>query len=114
MMEIEQTKQGHILIAKILNKRLDARGADDFRKIMLKSISNGGRSIVLDISEVDFVDSSGLGAMVSVLKSLGEDGDIVICGPSESAMRMFKLTRMNKVFRIVENQDEAVRALSTR
>jgi anti-sigma B factor antagonist len=84
-MEIEHRKQEDVLIVNILSDRLDAQGV---------------------------VDSSGLGAMVSVFKLIGEDGEIVICGPSEAAMRMFKLTRMNRVFRIFEKEEEAVRALS--
>jgi anti-sigma B factor antagonist len=113
-MEIEHRKQGDVLMARILNNRLDAQSADDFRNTMSDFISNGNRCITLDISEVDFVDSSGLGAMVSVLKLIGEDGDIAICGPTESAMRMFKLTRMNKVFRIFDKEEDAVSALSKR
>lgn len=111
-MEIEHRKQEDVLIVKIMNSRLDAQEADDFRDRMSKLISSGNRFITLDISDVDFVDSSGLGAMVSVLKLIGKDGDIVISGPTESAMRMFKLTRMNKVFRIFEKEEDAVRALS--
>ena len=113
-MEIEHRKQGDILIAKIMNNRLDAQGAEDFRHTMSDFIASGNRCITLDISEVDFVDSSGLGAMVSVLKLIGEDGDIAICSPTEPAMRMFKLTRMNKVFRIFEREEDAVKALSKR
>ncbi|MDY6837851.1 MAG: STAS domain-containing protein [Thermodesulfobacteriota bacterium] len=111
-MEIEQRREGDILVAKILNDRLDARGADDFRKAMSGFVSDGNRRIILDISAVDFVDSSGLGALVSALKLMGGDGDILICGAPDPVMRMFKLTRMNKVFRIFEEQQDAVRALS--
>jgi anti-sigma B factor antagonist len=111
-MEIEHRKQEDVLIVNILSDRLDAQGADDFREAMSGLVSSGNRSIILDISRVNFVDSSGLGAMVSVFKLIGEDGEIVICGPSEAAMRMFKLTRMNRVFRIFEKEEEAVRALS--
>ena len=111
-MEIEHNKQGHVLIVNILSNRLDAQGADEFKEKMSGLISSGNRCIILDISKVDFVDSSGLGAMVSVFKMIGEDGEMVICGPSEAAMRMFKLTRMNRVFRIFENEKNAVHALS--
>jgi anti-sigma B factor antagonist len=111
-MEIEHRKQGDAIIVNVLSNRLDAQGADEFKEKLSGLISDGNRSIILDISRVDFVDSSGLGAMVSVFKAIGEDGEMVICGSSEAAMRMFKLTRMNRVFRIFENEEDAVRALS--
>jgi len=111
-MDIEQKEKGDVLIATVLNDRLDAHGADDFRKAMSGFVSDGNHRIILDISAVNFVDSSGLGAMVAALKLIGGDGDILICGAAEPVMRMFKLTRMNKVFRIFEQQKDAVRALS--
>ncbi len=111
-MEIEHRKKDDILIAKVLGNRLDAHGAGDLKEKMSGFISSGNNLITLDISEVDFVDSSGLGAMVSVLKLMGEDGDLVICGVTEPVMRLFKLTRMNKVFRIFEQVEDAVSALS--
>ena len=111
-MEIEHRKQGDVLIVDVLSNRMDAQSADEFREKMSGLISSGNHSIILDISKVDFVDSSGLGAMVSVHKVMGEDGEIAICGPTEAAMRMFKLTRMNRVFRIFDKEEDAVQALS--
>ena len=111
-MEIEHRKQGDAIIVNILSNRLDAQGADEFKEKMSGLISDGNQCIILDISRVDFVDSSGLGAMVSVFKVIGEDGEMVISGPSEAAMRMFKLTRMNRVFRIFDNEEDAIRAVS--
>ncbi len=111
-MQVEDKKEGDVLIVKVLNKRLDAQAVGDFKKKMSEYASNGSHMIVLNISEVDFVDSSGLGAMVSVLKLLGEEGQLVICGTTEPVARMFKLTRMNKVFSMFEGESEAIGALS--
>ena len=58
------------------------------------------------------MDSSGLGAVVSSLKMLGGKGDLVICGLKDMVMRMFKLTRMDRVFHIFDSEKEAIKALS--
>ena len=79
---------------------------------MVDWINQGNRRIVLDLSEVDFIDSSGLGAIVSSLKTLGNDGDLVICGIRETVMGLFKITRMNRVFQIFATESEAIEALS--
>jgi anti-sigma B factor antagonist len=50
--------------------------------------------------------------MVSVLKLLGGDGRLSVCGTTERVARMFKLTRMNKVFSMFEGENEAIEALS--
>ena len=111
-MQFEERKEGDILIVKVLNNRLDAQAADDFKEKMAGYISDGNSQIVLNMSAVDFVDSSGLGAMVSVIKSLSGNGQLSVCSAKEPVMRMFKLTRMNKVFAMFEEEIKAVEAMS--
>lgn len=111
-MHIEDKKLENILIVNVLDKRLDASIAYEFKDEMAAYISRGDHLIVLNVSVVDFIDSSGLGAIVSSLKTVGDKGDIVICGTNDTVMRMFKLTRMNKVFRMYETENEAIDALS--
>jgi anti-sigma B factor antagonist len=68
--------------------------------------------MVLDLGAVSFIDSSGLGALVSSLKSMGKNGDLVICGAQSAVASMFKLTRMDKVFRMYPSAQEAASALA--
>ncbi len=110
-MHIEDRKEGNVLIVRILDKRLDASLAIDFKEKMSEYITNGNHSILLNISDVDFIDSSGLGAIVSSLKILGDKGNIAICETKDTVMRMFKLTRMNKVFPMFDSEKEAIDAL---
>lgn len=76
------------------------------------SINEGWHRIVLNLTEVDFIDSSGLAAIASILKMIGPGGDIVICGLNESVLNLFRLTRMNRVFRIYASEPEAVQSLT--
>ncbi|MFQ5636904.1 MAG: STAS domain-containing protein [bacterium] len=110
-MQIEDRKEGDVLVAKVLDNRLDARIAVEFKEKMKDFINGGANNIVLNLSEVDFIDSSGLGAIVSSLKVLGRNGDFVISGTSDTVSTMFKLTRMDKVFRMFNSEDEAIAAL---
>jgi anti-sigma B factor antagonist len=111
-MQIQDKKVGNILILKPSEKRIDASVATDFKGKIIDLINAGNRKIVLNLDGVDFVDSSGLGAIVSSLKAIGNDGDLVICGISETVMALFRLTRMNRVFQIFSTEDEALKALS--
>jgi anti-sigma B factor antagonist len=111
-MEIEERKVGNVLVVLPREKRIDASVSTGFKGRMVDWINQGNRRIVLDLSEVDFIDSSGLGAIVSSLKTLGSDGDLVICGIRETVMGLFKITRMNRVFQIFANESEAIEALS--
>jgi len=113
-MQINEKRIGEILVVRPLEKRIDASVSTGFKGIMIDWINNGNKQIVLDLSEVEFIDSSGLGAIVSSLKTIGNEGDLVICRIRETVMNLFRLTRMNRVFQIFSSEDEAVKALSNR
>ena len=109
-MNIEEKKENGVLVVRVLDDRLDANVALDFRDEMVSYITAGENLIVVNLAAVDFVDSSGLGAIVSSFKKMDENGDIVISCAKETVKRLFKLTRMNKVFRMYDTEKEAVEA----
>ena len=111
-MRFEETKIGDILVAKVLESRIVSDVAPRFKHQIIDYISSGNRSIVLDLEAVSFIDSSGLGALVSSLKAIGKEGDLVLSGTGGSVVSMFKLTRMDKVFQMFGTTAEAVAALS--
>ena len=110
-MRIEDKKIGEILLVKPLGKRIDAPSAPEFKSAMLNWIDTGYTRILLDLSEVDFIDSSGLGSIVSTLKAIGDKGDLSICGLKETVMSLFRLTRMDRVFQIFSTEEEALKTL---
>ena len=107
-MQIEDRREGEVLIVKPMESSLDAYSATSFRERMADYIQEGNRQIVLDLSEVNFLDSTGLGAIVSSLKRLEGNGTMVICHAGEMVMDVFRLTRMDRVFPIVGSSEEAV------
>ena len=112
-MQLDQRKAGDALIVTPLEDRLDARVATDFKERMIELIASGNTIIVLDLSKVEFIDSSGLGAIVSSLKRMGGRGELVVCGLQETTMTLFKLTRMDRVFQVFDSEQQAVSALGS-
>ena len=110
-MQLEQRRAGETLVVAPLEERLDARVATDFKERMAELIASGNSKIVLDLSKVEFIDSSGLGAIVSSLKRMGGRGDLGVCGLQETTMTMFRLTRMDRVFQVFDSEQQAVSAL---
>lgn len=110
-MQLVHEKKGSVVVVKPLEKRMDATIAADFKTQMGVLINEGQAIFVLDLSEVDFVDSSGLGAIVASLKMLGGKGDLVIASAGEKVMKLFKLTRMDRVFQVFPTSDEALAQL---
>jgi anti-sigma B factor antagonist len=111
-MRFVESKIGNVFIAKVVESRITADVASRFKQDLIEYVTSGNRMIVLDMSEVTFIDSSGLGALIGTLKVMGNDGELVLCGARDSVASMFKLTRMNKVFRMFGSPEEAAAALS--
>lgn len=107
MMDVRQ-EQG-VTIVEPLRKRIDASVAVSFKEQLVGVIAQGHNRLVINLAGVDFIDSSGLGAFVSVLKSLGGNGDIALCNVHGGVATMFKLTRMDKVFTICVDEAAAVK-----
>ena len=107
-MQIEDRREGVVLIVKPMEAALDAYAATSFRERLAGHILQGDRQIVLDLAVVEFLDSTGLGAIVSSLKRLEGNGTMVICHAGEMVMDVFRLTRMDRVFPIVSSSAEAV------
>jgi anti-sigma B factor antagonist len=111
-MRLESVKHGKVMVVRVLESRMDIRDVDDFKAAMAGYIGKGSKLIALDLSGVDFIDSSGLGAIVSSLKLLGGEGDLVISGATPTVLSLFKLTRIDRVFTLVETEEDALRTLS--
>jgi anti-sigma B factor antagonist len=93
-------------------KRLDASVAPAFKQAVVALIEQGDTRLVLDLGGVAFLDSSGLGAMVSILKAMGSRGTVAICNVQGAAHSLFQLTRMDKVFTLLPTREDAVARLA--
>jgi anti-sigma B factor antagonist len=112
-MQFEERQERGVLIVRPLERRLDANVTQEFKQYMAGKFLAGHRLIALDLGEVDFIDSSGLGGIISALKTVGENGNIVIFGVDPNVLTLFRLTRMDRIFSIVSNSDQALNTLTT-
>ncbi len=108
---ISTETQSNATIATITEKRLDAKIAVAFKEEMAALINSGVTVIILDMGGVGFVDSSGLGAIVTGLKLLGRKGDLLVAGVKDDVMTMFTLTRMDRVFQMFPTTNDALKSL---
>jgi len=106
-MKLSVTKEESLVIAKVLDSRLDASLSPEFRKQIEELIYQENKHILLDISSIKFMDSSTLGAMVGILKSMKDNKNLVIVGASGVVLELFTLTRMDRVFILAEDLNEA-------
>ncbi|WP_281646876.1 STAS domain-containing protein [Parendozoicomonas sp. Alg238-R29] len=95
-------------VVEVDESRLDASLATPFRDYIFDLIGQGQKDLIVDLSKVDFMDSSGLGAIVAALKQVGGDGAIQLAGPQKSVHDLFDLTCMDKIFKIHGSVDDAL------
>lgn len=112
-MEFETKKEGDILLVKPLINSITASSSSNFREKMVSLIHQGNKKFLLNLSQVEFIDSSGLGAIISILKILTVDaGKIAICKARNPVSNLFKMTRLNNVLNLFEEEKEALNSLS--
>ncbi len=99
-MQLETTTHGNFSVITVAASRIDAAVAIQFKDAMRAATEGGPDHFILDLGQVDFVDSSGLGAIVAAKKQLGEDRRLDLAALRPNVDKVFRLTRMNSVFDI--------------
>ena len=88
--------------------RLHMTTAPALREQLLALVHGGQAFLVVDLSGVDSIDSSGLGALISGLKAARQsDGDLRIVAPSAQVITVLELTNLNRVLKSFESVDAA-------
>lgn len=95
-----------------LSGRLDAVSAEQIKQELYELIEEGSTRLLLNMAQVEFIDSHGLGLLVSCLRrTAAEGGDLSLVEVPELCRSVLELTRLTRVFDIYESEDKAVTAL---
>jgi anti-sigma B factor antagonist len=98
------------MVVTVKEERLDAHNSSELKDKILKIFEEGGRDIVVDLADVKFIDSSGLGALLSGYKNANmRSSAFALAGLQPRVQSMFELTRLNRVFDIYPDLDEAIK-----
>lgn len=108
-MDIAVETQGGVLIAHVMQDRIDAACAIQFKDRMREISLEGQGRVILDLARVAFIDSSGLGAVVAVRKALGAERPLELLGLTPTVQKVFRLTRMDSIFTIHDRWEDGLR-----
>lgn len=97
-------------LIKIEGARLDAASSVEFKNYFNDTVSDKNQKVIIDLSDVNFMDSSGLGVLISSLKSMESKGGISLVGAHSNVKSLMTLTRMDRLFPQFSSIDEAVTA----
>jgi anti-sigma B factor antagonist len=109
-MEMTTEKIGDVTVVELRGGRLDASMTEEFKRD-ITPLLEANSQVLFDMSHLQFVDSAGIGAILSCLRRLSAaGGDLKLFGVSKPVRGVFEITRMHRIFDIFGTKEEAVRA----
>ena len=110
-MQYSFSTEKDILIVVINETRATVDFSTEMKEDLINKIEDNNKNVIIDLSAVEFVDSSFLGALVGGLKKATMmSGDLKIVGLLAPVKAMFELTRLYRIFDIFETVEDAVKA----
>lgn len=99
-----------VAVVEIREKALDASNSENFKKNVAETLQ-GFQKVIIDLSRVEFIDSSGCGALLSCLRQMGDrkGGALRLCGVQKNVQRLFELVRMNRIIDIFPTKEDAIK-----
>ncbi len=110
-MQVEISVENNLLIVEF-SGNLILSELEKIRSKVRESIENSNTNVIFDMSGVDFIDSAGIGFVVSVYKTLKSNNrKFALCGLKKKPREVFSLTRLDKIIKIYEDIDTAKKEL---
>ena len=113
-MKMKRYSRNGVIVLKPQERRIDASNAVGFKESLSGHLGDGSPNIVINLDEVRFIDSSGLGVLVSALKEIGSNGEIKLCHLREGVRSIFELTRLDTVFDLHGSEGGAVESFKSK
>lgn len=111
-MDLSSEQLENCLVVTVKEPRIDASVAVEFKDAMRRLLMDAPERVILDLAHVDSIDSSGLGAIVAVMKQVGTERGLELASLSDKVRTVFRLTRMDSVMTIHSAREDALAALA--
>ncbi len=101
-------KQGDVSVVEV-DGQLIVGNRQELKQKMLEALDGGARKIVVDFTKTGYIDSSGLGVLVSLSKKIREQGgELRLAALNEDLRTLFELTKLDTLFQIADTRDQAL------
>jgi anti-sigma B factor antagonist len=108
-MGFSQTKDERGVLVVRVEGQLIVGNRQELKELVQAALDHGERKILLDFGRTGYIDSSGLGALVSIAKKVREaGGELRLAGLNEDLRSLFELTKLDTLFAIDATQDQAL------
>lgn len=108
-MSFAQRMAGRTVVVEV-DGQLIVGNRHELKRMVLAALEDGARRFVIDFTRTGYVDSSGLGVLISLSKEVrAAGGDLRLASLDEDLRTLFELTRLDTFFRISDDLEEALR-----
>ena len=112
---IEVTTKQDVTVIRILERRIFLHITEDFRNEILSIIEDGADKVVMDLSAVNVMNSSGLGVLMLARDKMEKrKGTLVLCGLQPIMAEIFSRMHLDTFFQVFKDQDEALAKMQTK
>lgn len=113
-MKLTVDKQDNYTAITLLDSKLDSLLAPDLKSELVVMANEGVKHLIMDLSQVQYVDSSGLSALLTAERLWKEKGSFILTGVnSESVLKLIEISKLEDVFTILPTLDDALALLKT-
>ena len=104
---VKKDKHGVVVVG--VGGQLIVGNRQELKQKVLDALDGGGKKFVIDFTRTGYIDSSGLGVLVSLSKKIREQGgDLRLCGLNEDLQTLFELTKLDTLFQIADSRERAL------
>lgn len=108
-MNFRQEIKNNILILRIEGDLIGEDNGTQLIEAVNEAVSHKVVTCVVDISELRYINSSGIGVLITILtKFRNKGGEVYLMNPSDSVKKLLAITKLNAIFQVVASEEEAV------
>ncbi len=114
-MKYEKIVKNNTVIVKVLERRIDSTLTPDFKKNLLAHIVQDSSNIIVDLADIEYMDSSGLGALLFGKRQAERFlGNLVLINPGPKVQKLIEIARLSQTLMIFESEKKAISSFRKR
>jgi anti-sigma B factor antagonist len=111
-MKYEKEVIENILLLKLSGDLIGENNGPGLVEVLNEHVNKGIHKCIIDISEIRYMNSSGIGVLITILTKLrNKGGEVALLKPSEQVKKLLVITKLNNIFSIYDSKEEALKSL---
>ena len=109
-MSLAITKQGEVVVVDV-EGQLIVGNRNEFKQKVLDELERGARKVLIDFARTGYIDSSGLGVLVTLSRRIREEGgELRLANLNDDLKTLFELTKLDTLFQIADTRERALQS----